>query len=330
MIALNIKPQSPENLLERVRWGFETVSRMAAHVKIRHDLIPRYAAALKPLPQAELIDTEHHYYGDRESTAAYIIALDSINFGSGYKPYLKEEGWELVDGSLYFTVATYLKERFEAQGPMSAEDMVAIMPGDCLEMLRLSEKKNYSFDFARICTLALRETGKAVISGYDGSFSTFVSSAGGSAVRLAGQLAALRHFNDVHLYKGLNIPFLKRAQSAAADLHQGYEKAGFGTLFNDFGDLTILADNDVPHVLRLDGLLEYSPALSEKIDSGREIRSGSEEEIEIRACAGQVCELLAAETGMRAMDIDRILWHRAAENPRYRLKQAHQTLSCFY
>lgn len=330
MIALNIKPQSSENILERVRWGFEAVSRMAQHVKIRYDLIPDYAASLQPLPAATLVDADHHYFGDWESTAAYILTLDSINFGSGFKPYLVEEGWELIDGSLYYTVASRLKQRFEQDGPMDAAALAGLKPQDCVDLLQLNGKKHYSFDFARLCTLALREIGQQIGMHYNGSFGAFVDAAGGSAVDLVGRLAALRNFNDIHQYKGLNIPFYKRAQSTAADLHQVFEKIEGRPLFGDFDQLTILADNDVPHVLRSDGLLEYSSALAQAIDNGALIPPGSDEEIEIRACAGHVAELIAAEKNMRAMDVDRILWHRAADDPAYRDKPSHRTISCFY
>lgn len=48
--------------------------------------------------------------------------------------------------------------------------------------------------------------------------------------------------------------------------------------------MTIFADYIVPAVLRNLGVLKYSPILSDSINSKKEIGSGTEEEIEIRAC----------------------------------------------
>ena len=53
------------------------------------------------------------------------------------------------------------------------------------------------------------------------------------------------------------MPFLKRAQIAAADLC----RAGVAE-FADLGELTMFADNLVPHVLRLDGILVRSASWS--------------------------------------------------------------------
>ena len=78
--------------------------------------------------------------------------------------------------------------------------------------------------------------------------------------------------------------------------------------FSDLDRLTIFADNLVPHVLRVDGVLRYDPALAARIDAGELLPPG-EEEREIRACAVHACELIAARLGMPARDAR----HRAVE-----------------
>ena len=63
----------------------------------------------------------------------------------------------------------------------------------------------------------------------------------------------------------------------------------------------MFADNLVPHVLRLDGILRFDPALVARIDREELIVHGSPEEVEIRACAVHAVELLvAAVRGRRA------------------------------
>ena len=81
-------------------------------------------------------------------------------------------------------------------------------------------------------------------------------------------------------YDGAVVPFFKRAQLAAADLHlQGLAPAG------DLARLTLFADNLVPHVLRIDGVLAFDPALVARIDREELLAHDSPEEVEIRACA---------------------------------------------
>ena len=99
-------------------------------------------------------------------------------------------------------------------------------------------------------TRALRELGDRITVEYFGRFLGLVNSAEGSAERLAETLATWPTWRDVSHYEGEPVPFYKRAQIAAADLHL----AGIAPA-NDLDRLTLFADNLVPHVLRLDGVL---------------------------------------------------------------------------
>ena len=115
--------------------------------------------------------------------------------------------------------------------------------------------------------------------------------------------------------------FYKRAQLAAADLHlQGIAPA------RDLPSLTLFADNLVPHVLRLDGMLEFEPELVARIDREELLEHDSPEEVEIRACAVHAVELLVAGHGATtATAVDNVLWHRGAgrrykERPRHRAR----------
>ncbi len=52
----------------------------------------------------------------------------------------------------------------------------------------------------------------------------------------------------------------------------------------------MFADNLVPHVLRLDGVLWFDPELVARIEHEELIEHGSPEEVEIRACAVHAVE----------------------------------------
>ena len=134
---------------------------------------------------------------------------------------------------------------------------------------------------------------------------------------LADTVTVWKGFHDVHAYKGRDIPILKRAQILAADMN--LVLGGF----SDIDKLTIFADNMVPHVLRCDGILEYH--------SDGLVASGSEKEVEIRACAIHVVELMKQQVGgaMTAVNLDHMLWHRGYEPELYNQKP-HRTLSVWY
>ena len=102
------------------------------------------------------------------------------------------------------------------------------------------------------------------------------------------------------------MPFFKRAQIAAADL----ALAGIAPA-DDLAELTLFADNLVPHVLRVDGVLEVDPELVARIESEQLIEHDSPEEVELRACALHAVELLVAAHGATtATAVDNTLWNR--------------------
>ena len=143
----------------------------------------------------------------------------------------------------------------------------------------------------------------------------------------------MRYFKDVAAYKGSEVPFYKRAQISVADLHVAFKGQGWGQ-FDDFDQLTIFADNLVPHVLRVDNVLQYEEALISRIDSGELIPAGSDEEVEIRACAVHAVELLKNELQRQRHDItsaelDYLLWNRG-QQPFYKAIPRHRTRTVYY
>jgi hypothetical protein len=143
-----------------------------------------------------------------------------------------------------------------------------------------------------------------------------VQSARGSAQALAATLAdRCAMFADHGFYK--------RAQIAANDL----SLAGVAE-FGDLDELTIFADNLVPHVLRCDGVLVYDDDLATHIDSGALLPAGRWEQ-EIRACAVHACEMLAQRTGVPPRVLDVWLWNRGQE-PAYKQRPRHRTRTVFY
>jgi hypothetical protein len=93
----------------------------------------------------------------------------------------------------------------------------------------------------------------------------------------------------------------------------------------------MFADNLVPHVLRLDGVLEFDPELVARIERQELIEPGSPEEVEIRACAVHAVELLvAASPGpCTAAEVDQGLWERGGQ-PRYKARPRHRCRTTAY
>jgi hypothetical protein len=105
--------------------------------------------------------------------------------------------------------------------------------------------------------------------------------------------------------------------------------AGVAT-FDDLDRLTIFADNLVPHVLRVDGVLRYAPDLLARINREELIASGSAEEREIRGCALHAVEQLREHLpGVTSMQLDYVLWNRG-QLPEYKAQPRHRARTVFY
>jgi len=277
---------------------------VAAHARsVRIDATA--LGAVEPAQPPELDPLVHYLEGTPEDVARYLLALDAINFGSGWFPLLdKRPGL-----SGYFTVAWNMSDDWRANGPWTAQDLRQMTTERIAEALRQQPGLELMSLFAQ----ALREFGRLLGAG--GALD-LIEGARGSAQRLAARLASgCALFADHGFYK--------RAQIAANDLALA-NIAEFG----DLDDLTIFADNLVPHVLRCDGVLVYDEALANHIDSGALLPAGREER-EIRACAVHACELLAQRTGVPPRVLDVWLWNRG-QGPEYKARPRHRTRTVFY
>jgi len=320
----------PERMTDRIRAACRAVSERGRWVHIDEDRIPEYA---KALPVAEAVLPTHdvacHYLHHGEDTLAFFITLDSINFNSGYNPHLKKR----PGLSGYFTIAGALKNHYEANGPFSAGDLMRLTVTDCHRIFDQDPANPVAAELMHHFALALNDLGLLLTEKYDRRFANLVTAAGHSAERLMGLLMQMSYYQDIESYNGIEVPFLKRAQIVAADLHLAFAGEGWGR-FNDIDRLTIFADNLVPHVLRVDGVLKYNGGLADRIDAGELIPLGSEEEIEIRACGLHAVELLKDaffRKGIKATSrgLDYLLWYRG-QQPRYKAVPRHRTRSVFY
>jgi hypothetical protein len=306
-----------------VRSACARVADRARQVTIERDAIPAYAAALPlTLPDAPPDPQAHLLTGTAEERAAFWLTLDAINFGSGWFPTLRKRAGR----SGYYTVAGGLRERFAAAGPWAAGELASIDARELAEVLGQEPGHELMALFAS----SLGDLGRHVARDYGGRFLSVVEAAEGSAVALAGLLAGWDCFADVSSYDGFAVPFYKRAQIVAADLDDGGVVA-----WTDRHELTMFADNLVPHVLRLDGVLRYAPELLARIDRGELIEHGSAEEVEIRACALHAVELIVAAraagpgAAVSPAAVDRLLWNRGG-GPRYKARPRHRSRCTAY
>jgi hypothetical protein len=231
--------------------------------------------------------------------ADHVLQLDAINFGSGWFPTLRKRPG--MSGARSIAAA------FAEHGRWSNSDLRALDAAAVAGAL----EQDAGHPLMRLYAEALRDLGRFLAGR---SALDLVEAAGGSAERLATLLArGMRFFDDRGFYK--------RAQIVPSDL------AGIAD-FADLDRLTIFADNLVPHVLRVDGILRYDPELAAWIDAERLLPAGPAER-EIRACAVHACEQLAERTGIPARVLDVRLWNHG-QAPRYKAVPRHRTRTVYY
>ncbi len=294
-------------LPDQVRAACARVTAAARSVRLEEGTIAAYAAALPaagspdPDPRLELPGA------DRETRAAFAICLDTVNFGSGWWPTISKRPGH----SGFFTVAAALADRFRDEGAWSAVELSGLGPEAVAATLGQDPEHPLMPQFAA----ALRDVGGHLVVEHGGSFLAAVDAGGGSGPDLAALFASWRAFADVSTYEQRPVPFYKRAQLLVADL----DRAGVASL-TALDRLTAFADNLVPHVLRLDGVLRLDPDLTARIEAEDLLVHGSPEEVELRAAAVHAVELLAVERpDLTAAEIDAILWNRGRE-PRYKAR----------
>jgi Potential Queuosine, Q, salvage protein family len=309
--------------MDELRAACADVAARARSVRIDDAAIAPYARSLAaPLCAATTQSADQPPAGlDDAAIGSFWLTLDAINFGSGWFPTLRKHG--RLSG--YGTIALAWREHHEAHGAFTPSALNEI---DAATVARILGQ-DPSHELIALYARSLNDLGAHLEDA--GSVVAVIEAANGSATALARRLGTWACFADLCHYDDLDVPFLKRAQIAAADL----DRAGV-TRFADLHRLTMFADNLVPHVLRLDGVLTFDAELVTRIESERLIEHGSPEEIEIRACALHAVELIVAalrdsdaQDRVTAAAIDQLLWNRG-QQPRYKAVPRHRSRCTAY
>jgi hypothetical protein len=288
----------PVSLPDEVRAACAWVMERARWVRVDEGRISDYATKLAEAAKGEDGAPPGQVADDPEAAAAFAICMNAINFGSGWWPTICKRAGH----SGYATMAAGVTERFAVDRPWSAEELAAMEAPAIAAVVGQDPDHPLMAQFAG----ALRDVGHHLQAEHGGRF-LGPAEAAASVPALAATFAGWDAFADVSTYDGRKVPFYKRAQLAAADLY----RAGAADL-PGIERLTAFADNLVPHVLRVDGVLQLDPDLTARIEAEELLVHDSPEEVELRAAAVHAVELLAAAADgvLTPAAIDSALWNR--------------------
>ncbi|KAF8404902.1 hypothetical protein HHK36_009797 [Tetracentron sinense] len=306
--------------MEEVRASSAWVASRSSHVVVDSSGIEKVVETIRgSIPKIEWDFEGIHYFDNGPLTVQYLFVLDALNFcfwpdkdlsydhlASGLKAAVQNDTSVFDADRLQKCTGPQLRELLKWPRPLPLED----------ERIRL-----------------LHEVGFELERSFGGKAANIVESCGKSAANLVALIA--RHFpgfRDHSIYKGHQVFLYKRAQIFAADLWGAFKGQGYGE-FSDIGSVTIFADYIVPAVLRQLGVLKYSSTLASIIEANSEIGSGSEEEVELRACSvyavEKMRELIKIKSGKQVLsvELDLWLWSFGIQSPSL---QHHRTLSIYY
>ena len=275
-------------------------------------------------------DTALHFADGTARTANFVLVLDALNFSFWGEPRWRVTYRErLLDG--YWALAAALRRAIEEGVPLlEAGYLASLTEPDLASILR--GEGEIPLPEQRLANL--REVGRVLSAKYGGQFAAAIAAAQRSAVQLVRRIVAdFPSFADVARYQRRAVRFYKRAQICVADLYGAFGGQQWGH-FADLDRLTAFADYKLPQIMRHYGMLEYSPALAERVDAAITIPAGSPEEVEIRAGTIWAVEYLRqtlAERGRpaRAFELDWYLWDLSQREPGA-MRPYHHTRTIFY
>jgi len=314
-----------DDVFSRLRAAAATVADRAASVSIDRAALDRLASTLAPDDPPLL--PEEVPGGDEDAMAAEVVAWNAVNFGSGWFPQLRKRPG--LSGAR--SLAEALADHVAQEGPPTAEWLAGVDAATCASVFGQPHPGPVD-DLLELFAQAWRDLGVLLSDRYEGSAAALVDAAGGSAAALVATVGSMPLAHDVATYgdgsPAVEVPFYKRAQITVSHLARAFDGQGLGR-FDDAERLTAFADNLVPHVLRMDGVLVYDPGLAARIDGGDLLRAGSPEEVEIRACGVHAVELLAGATGLAPAAVDHQLWQRG-QRPEVKAVPRHRCRCSWY
>ncbi len=314
-----------------VRAAAAFVAGAGEHVSIDPVALAVYCRELAARDLAKVSEWEAslHFRGDDEQTLAYIFVLDTVNFSFWGDPkWRREQDGQVLDG--YWALAAALTAEAEANPPFLCADNLATLDTAGLDRV-LGGSPTIPLLAERAANL--RELGRWVAGEFAGRFAAVLDAAGHDAPNLVRLVVeGLDSFRDEALYKGRVVPFYKRAQILAGDVHGASAGQSWGRLAR-LQALTAFADYKLPQILRHYGVLRYAPALAAAVDGLAPLPPGSTEEVEIRANTIHAVEGIRRELQRLGQDltsyqVDWLLWLASQDSGQ--MKPYHRTRTIYY
>lgn len=304
------------------------VTEHAEHVYINEDKIASALPKIKLQPSGDWASQAGLSYQvyDEEALMRYFIIRESFNFcfwdsTPKWRIEYRDKWYSGSYGMIYAIEKARLSGQdltnFEFAKQLSLEDFKAIFKGTT--DIPLAKER---YEIFRTLMDELEQAGEL----------RKLFSVENDEALLNRIIENFSNFRDTSIYHGKEVHFYKRAILLVTDLvtHLDFIKEKIKDDDNMFG----CADYKAPQSLRQLGILEYGPALAEKIDSQTLLEADSNEEIEIRAATLIAIEKIKGEfikqgRNINSVQIDNALW-LLSKRPNFTTKPYHLTRTTNY
>lgn len=316
------------NLCDKVRASCLEYYKSQHHIQIQN--IPSLARRILETSRNTPIewDSEGWHLQDstnnRERTALYILALDSINFCF----------WPSSSNYEYEDLATTLTRMAPLLTATFLQDVTPLQMENLMKEHHPDGKAPPLMD--ERCAV-WNQVGRVLNDNFEGQALVFIDASrnlDGSARSSLSAVHLVSHivdnfpaFRDVHN----QVYFLKRAQILVGDWN-----AALQLNLPDISRLTCFPDYRLPQLLRDEGVLLYDFIVSSIVDGKQEIRKGSHYELAIRSSTVLAVEMLVQELqksspDWNAMKLDWYLWQRGEhKQSKGELRPHHRVRTIYY
>ena len=243
---------------------------------------------------------------NKKQKANFLFLLNSIDFSLWCYP----ENWNYKGQKGYFGFEKRFYDFFKKCGLQKVDFK------DFKYLVSPKEDKKLAFLRYKIYIQTLNWLNQ----NYKGSFLNFLKKYGNYPEKFVLTLTQLPQYNDI--VPKYNVYFYKKAQLLYWEMYL------YGLLKDKTKakHLTIFPDYQVVAIFHYFGILKYNSKLTSLIYQGKEIKSGSKKEVELRAGAVLAGQWLSKKLKKPEVELDFILWNLA----RKKNLKFHKTKTIFY
>lgn len=280
-------------------------------------------------------DHGHRLTGDFKTDAQLIFFESMMGFCFWALPgkpkwSIELQGGEKVDG--WYGVCAAFTRAYEEGVPVTDADFFArASEREVRNIFRSETEAEIPLLDRRVAIL--NENARILKEEFGGEAVNLLDAAGRDAVKLFHiLLKQFPSYQDVAIYNGREVVFLKIAHLLALDVEYRLTPQSQRPFLKNFDQLSVFADYKLPQLLRMFGIVEYEKSLAETVDSYTTIPAGSPQEVEIRSAAIWGVELLRQELqNYSSIQIGHVIWLKSQDQSlQSRIKPYHRTYTTFY